>query len=234
MAFPLFNGQLLYQKGSGLYNPDHTRFVLTIPKNASTYIANWTLGNGWNIGNLVDEINNAPFNEIIVILRDPVARWISGISQYLNSYILHPAGPNSPILLNEATVHNQYVTAEKFISWYNPIVERLLFDVIDQFDDHVYPQHFYFAGFENTAPIKFFYMDQTFDSELSSYLRLAPDHTVDKNKGSDSQDIAMLESFFRDRLLIRPELLHRLKKNYKIDYDIIDKHFGARGRRSMR
>ena len=77
--------------GSGILSPDRSRFVVNIPKNASSYVLDWTVNFGWSTA-LAEHCSN--LSEIIVILRDPMDRWISGMSQYVKTYILCPIGPN--------------------------------------------------------------------------------------------------------------------------------------------
>ena len=132
-----------YVLGSGMVSPDLKKFLITIPKNASSLLSSWAGENGWSIGNIKDFDS---IQEAIVVVRNPVDRWISGISQYINTYILHPHGPNGPIFPEELiTDHDLPMTAGEFISLYNPLVERLFFDVIDRFDDHVLSQSDYLA-----------------------------------------------------------------------------------------
>jgi hypothetical protein len=129
-----------YTYGSGILSPNHLQFVVNIPKNASSFVLDWTSRFGWRANQL--DPNAHRVGELIVVLRDPVDRWVSGISQYINTYILSVQGPNGPVFSDEAvSAEFDYVmSADDFVKHYNQLTERLLFDVIYQFDDHVWPQ----------------------------------------------------------------------------------------------
>lgn len=208
-----------YTLGSGLLSPDSQRFIVSIPKNASSYIADWATKNNWSMINL-DSNNNV--NEVIVILRDPVDRWISGITQYINTYILSVHGPNGPIF-NEAdiTEHDYYMSANMLIDQYNQLSERLLFDVISLFDDHVYPQHEFIKDLLPNVPRTYFYIDSTVNNRIGNYLGFEPYNNLDSNASENNAEMKVLQKFFKQRLIERPELRKRLAKHYEEDYNLI-------------
>jgi len=72
--------------GSGHLSPRRNQFYVNIPKNASSYISVWLVNNNWESTTYKNSDN---VGEAIIILRDPVNRWISGISQYLSSYVVN-------------------------------------------------------------------------------------------------------------------------------------------------
>lgn len=208
-----------YQIGAGLIDPGGTRFLLTIPKNASTFMSSWALQNSWLISNIQD---HREIKEVIVILRDPINRWISGIAQYLNTYILQVHGPNGPIFPGDTiTEHDSPMSAEQFIENYNQSVERLLFDVIDRFDDHVYEQNEFIDKIDLPKKKKFFLLEDDLISEISAYLSWEYPGNLDSNAGNTHKDIDVLQQFFRQRLQQRPELVQRIKKHYARDLELI-------------
>jgi hypothetical protein len=163
---------------------------------------------------------------MIVVLRDPVERWISGIAQYINTYILSVEGPNGPIYnVQDMTQYDSPMSAEEWIQNYNQNTERLLFDIITRFDDHVWPQHELFENLLPTVTRKFFYLNSNFDSKISQYLGFAPVTTLDRNRGNAQTNIAKLQDFFRSRLSVRPELQQRIKDAYFQDYKLIREIF---------
>jgi hypothetical protein len=210
-----------YQLGTGMVSPDRTRFLITIPKNASSMLASWSGENGWEISNIKD---HSSLKEVLIPLRDPVDRWVSGISQYINTYILHPHGPNGPVFPGELiTNHDASKTADQFIDDYNYLVERLLLDVIDRFDDHVYEQSGYLQGLDFPDKLTFFLVDPDMITYLSGYLGWRDPINVNDNSGSSDQDICTLQNFFKNRLLDRPELTGRLRKHYIKDYQLLSR-----------
>ena len=154
-----------------------------------------------------------------MILRDPIERWISGIAQYINSYILSVHGPNGPIFPGELCTKYDYgMDARTFIDQYTDVTERLFFDVISRFDDHVWPQHEIIKDILPEVPHKYFMLDHEFDQKIQQYLGWTPATGLDRNQGSANDDNALLQNFFRERLTQRPELQERLRRHYSDDY----------------
>lgn len=215
-----------YGYGSGLISADGKRFIVNIPKNASSYLLNWTGCHGYSAAVVSDLPAVNQIQEMIVVLRDPVERWISGIAQYINTYILSVEGPNGPIYkVQDMTQYDRPMSAEEWIKNYNQNSERLLFDIITRFDDHVWPQHELFENLLPSVPRKFFYLDNSFDHNISQYLGLDPVADLDRNQGSVQTNIAKLQEFFQNRLAVRPELRQRIKDAYFQDYKLIREIF---------
>jgi len=202
--------------GSGVLNPTHDRFIINVPKNASSFVLDWGRQHGWSAA--LAENHSDTITEIIVILRDPVERWISGIAQYINSYILSVHGPNGPIFSGEPlTEHDYGMDAQMFIDQYTDITERLIFDVISRFDDHVWPQNEIIKDVLPQVSRRYFMLDDL-DQQLQQYLGWQPVSCLDRNQGSHSDNNARLQNFFRARLAQRPELHERLRRHYADDY----------------
>lgn len=199
-----------------MLSPDHARFLLNIPKNASSYLSSWSMALGWSATSC--ENLPADVQEMCVILRDPVDRWISGMAQYVNGYILHVQGHD----VYRGVVY-QYVPAAAFIQSYNMIVERLIFDQINRFDDHVWPQSELCADICVGMPRRYIMMDQQFDQHVSQYFDADPVPDLYRNSGADNPDQQALQEFLRDRLVKRPELRERVIKAYASDYDFIER-----------
>ena len=206
--------------GSGMTDPAGERFIINIPKNASSYIHDWAKQQGWRTTLAANEKST---REMIVILRDPVDRWISGIAQYIVTYILNVYGFNGPIYPHEpVTDHDRAISAQDFLDSYNPAVERLLFDVLSRFDDHVWPQHEIIQDVLAGTPRTYFSLADI-DTVLAQYLSWKPVVNPDRNSSRDNPDMLLLQEFFRDRIYrARPELLGRVQKHYHADYALLN------------
>lgn len=217
-----------YGYGSGVLNPNASQFIVNIPKNASSYILDWARHHSWN----TTEIQHAPdvqrVTEVIVVLRDPLRRWISGIGQYLTSYVLNVTGAYS--WETGPGPFDQQISGDEFIAGYNQIVERLLFDNLERHDDHVWPQHEFFRDLLPDVPRTYFYLDNDFDKKFAEYLNFNAIDGLDRNSGDTNPDTEKVQRFIEHRLNIRPELRERVIDAYAKDYQLIEEIFNVRTR----
>ena len=209
-----------YGYGSGILSPDHDRFLVNIPKNASSYMLDWANRHGWTSAVVVD---GNDIKEIIVCVRDPVQRWVSGVGQYLTSYVLNVTGAYS--WETGPGSDDQQISGDDFIANYNQVVERLLFDNLARLDDHVWPQVEFFENLLPAVPRKFFYIDQDFDQRIGEYLGFSPVHNLDRNRADSNPDTHKIQTFIRHRLNTRPELEQRVRQAYARDYKLIKQVF---------
>lgn len=185
--------------GGGLISPDGNYFFLSIPKNASVFVSSVLRQNNWNYSDL--SIYSGP--NVFCIVRDPVERWISGMATYIAANLL---GEN--------------YGSEMFISDYNELVERLIFDNI-VFDDHTTSQ----IEFVNNVPagkhIKFFPADKhKLLNDISKYVNceLKYDLSItNENASKNNFDTNNLVNFFQ-KILIEKKYVDRLKTTYRLDY----------------
>lgn len=124
------------------YIKDRLAYV-NIPKNASTQTKNQFLSNGFEFSYFVEHNNDVSY---IVLLRDPLERWFSGLFEYLKRRHNY-----DDIRLND-----------KFIKKLN---KKLIYD------EHTEHQHYFIRGLplERT---KFFLCDNSLEYKLNQYTKL--------------------------------------------------------------
>ena len=119
--------------------PDTDLMYINIPKNASS----WTKPNlkdwGWEFYNY--HTDNLYHKHAIVVLRDPVERWLSGIAEYMTLY---------------------HVNADP-IPWLDLIFERIAFD------DHTESQVLFIQDI-NINNCTFFLCNEDFKNNFSDFL----------------------------------------------------------------
>ena len=208
-----------YGYGSGHLDANCKRFLVSIPKNASSYIADWAMHYGWSSAIVGDKCNWGNVEEMIVILRDPVERWISGVAQYITSYILNVTGAYSTV--TGPGILHQSLNSDEFIRQYNVIFERLLFDQISRLDDHVWPQHDFFEELIPQVERKYFFVNDNLTSNMANYLKFQPIENLNTNKGTDNLETYNVQKFIQQRLIERQELVDRVKLAYSKDYSLI-------------
>ena len=139
--------------GEGMVSPDKRYFYLNIPKNSSSFIKANLKSVGWEYSN----INEHPNSEVIVALRDPVERWVSGIVEYLYMY-------------HKNTIDN---IVEPFSYEYFPLLGEklglgLLFERIT-FDDHTERQSVFLTNLQ-LSKCHWLYIDKDFSNTFSNFL----------------------------------------------------------------
>jgi hypothetical protein len=199
-----------------MVDPSGLRAYIPIPKNASTSIVESLRNRGWRHTQLPDPVFDV--KEIIVVLRDPIQRWISGIAQYIRTSILSPVGPNGPVFAQSmATSHDYHMEILQFREQYTDLVERIIFDQCDRFDDHVWPQSDFIPDLV-TAQCRYIIMDQFFAQKTNDILQINLQHL---NNNSENWHLLKLQQWFQKRLSFRPELEQRIRERYQRDYDLI-------------
>lgn len=189
-----------YVPGGGLISPKGT-FLLSIPKNASTYLTNLLLANDWEYYNL----NSSPRPvQAMVVLRDPVDRWVSGYATYAASFILG----------------NGY-GSDHFREDYNDLTERMIFDQII-FDDHTTEQVKFIEQIHD-IPTIYFKLNSNLISNLESFLndQLSIDDSIKSNNSKDNYDTHMISEFMAQRLKQDPMLRAKIIEKYQLDYELI-------------
>ena len=182
--------------------PGKDLMYVYIPKNASS----WTKPNlqdwGWEFYNYhTDQLNKTA----IVVLRDPVDRWISGFATYASSWIL-----------------GKDYGSDHFVEDYNSLSDRLIFDNL-VFDDHTTPQSNFVEFLPKVKPVTHFRLGKDTVANISRYAQQNLNISdVDANVSEDHYDQQQISKFIRNRLTNRPDLIERINEQYANDFNLID------------
>lgn len=214
--------------GSGLLSPDNHYFYINISKNASSYMVDVLSRQGWTVARHGHDTCN--WDQVacaLVVLRDPVDRWISGVAQYLVTKILNPVGTNTYHDDSDDTepdTENHAIPATAFVVAYSALIERFVFDNLDLLDDHVWPQHEFFESILPDVPRHYIMLDHSFEQQLE---RVGVKSFVDGDRNASDQHIdhVVLKKFFQDRLHQKPALIKRVQRTYARDYELIRNAF---------
>lgn len=179
-------------------HPDSEFMYVYIPKNASS----WTKPNlkdfGWEFYNYHTDF--LP-KHALVVLRDPVERWLSGIAEYFTLY--HPTFPPC--------------------DWTHSTLD-LVFDRVC-FDDHTEHQISFLHGLD-TDNCTFFLADKDYRCNFSRWVT----ENYNENKydkydyqhvSEDSRERRQFKAIFRNTIL-NSKYLDKIKNYYAEDYALIN------------
>lgn len=210
--------------GGGLLSPDRRRFYINISKNASSYMADILHRQGWSAATYGrKECDWDAITEVLIVLRDPVDRWCSGVAQYLMTRILNSVGYQTHLdTENSYRNEDMPVSARAFLIAYNGLVERLIFDNLDLLDDHVWAQHEFFQDIMPGIARRYIVMDDDFEKKLHS-AGIETFADGDRNSSNNDPDQSILKTFFLEKLQSRRDLMQLVQATYAIDYDYISR-----------
>jgi GNAT superfamily N-acetyltransferase len=184
--------------GTCMSKPNSDLMYINVPKNASS----WTKPNleelGWEFYNYhKDDIKD---RHSIIVLRDPIDRWLSGICEYFTLY--HP----------DANLDN---VGKEF---WDVVIDRVVFD------DHTEKQVYFVEDLDFTNAT-FFMCDATYRIFLEQFLRArgigntysryAYRHTTEES------DIRKKFKKYFKPLIENSKYCEHIKKYYAFDYDLI-------------
>lgn len=183
--------------GECMSHADSDLMYIHIPKNASSWTKPNLLDFGWEFYNYHhDHLNKLA----IVVLRDPVERWLSGIAEYMTLY--HPSFE----FKDQETV-------------------ELVFDRIT-FDDHTECQVKFIDGLDTDRCI-FLRCDTNYRSNFSKLIReYFGDNKYDRYEyqhvSEDSKDRKYFKQIFKNLIDKNPTYLQKVQDHFKVDYDLIN------------
>ena len=170
-----------------------------IPKNASS----WTKPNlrdwGWEFFNYHTDLL---YKDALVVLRDPVDRWLSGIAEYFALY--HP---------HMSTGH------------FTQSVIDLVFDRVT-FDDHTEKQIKFLQGL-NTDHCTFMMCDKNYRKNFSDFIKThCGDNKYDRydyqHVSENSPTRKQFKMLFNEAINDQPKYLQRIQDYFEEDYRLIE------------
>lgn len=185
--------------GACMTTVDQNLMYVQIPKNASS----WTKPNlkdlGWTDYNY--HYNNMYKKHALVVMRDPVERWLSGICEYFALY------------------HETIDTNEFNKTFYDLLMEQIVFD------DHTEQQHYFIEGL-SLNNITFFLCDKDYRVHFGSFLKNQGfDNKYHKYEFQHTTANSLLRSKFKkifEPLLLESKYLNKIKDFYKKDYELMN------------
>jgi len=189
--------------GTCMSKPDSDLMYVNIPKCASS----WTKPNlkdlGWEFYNY--HWDHLYHKHAMVVLRDPVERWLSGVCEYFTLY------------------HRDIDTTQ-----FNQAFFDLLMDQVT-FDDHTEKQIYFIEGLDPTRTT-FFYCNLDYRLYFQQFLRNQGipnkyasynyQHTTENREDGDTRRATFKKIF--STLLDNPKYLNKIKQHYTKDYDLIE------------
>ncbi len=185
--------------GACMTAPEQDLMYVNIPKNASS----WTKPNlkdlGWT--NFNYHYNNFYSKHAMIVLRDPIDRWLSGICEYFALY------------------HTNIDTDQ-----FNSVFYDLLIDQVT-LDDHTEKQFYFIEGLDHNRAT-FFMCDENYRLDFSNFLTEHGHQNKYQryNYQHTTSECAVRSKFKKifEQLLLEPKYLEKIKVHYKKDYELIE------------
>ena len=201
-----FNGEA-YQFGRCLADQDWRLAYVPIEKNVTRVIRSMITPMGFKESDFLSSAKTPATS--LIVLRDPVQRWISGLVEYLLRVYLDRINTQN-------NMTRQNITIQKAL-------EQIVFDL------HTCPQHRFLEGL--TGPRQYIWFDQDQKPELITSLakyfneqgfsnEWTPDKFLPANKLVSQQKRELTQLY--QGILKQPDMLQRIKNFYSKDYELID------------
>ena len=178
---------------------------INIPKNGSSFIQKVLADNAWNNvpEDLISSIAESPSIKKIVVLRDPIERWISGFAQCMS---------DRNINILDLLDNNKFINTVML----NPV-----------FDDHTEYQHRFIGNAQN---LEYIYMQKTRPNEFYRLLAAWIRNTGGIADFDNWQDPVNPANNNANKLAINNKLSVQFNKDtmlkdlHKTDYELFEKY----------
>ena len=186
--------------GACMSRPNTDWMYVNIPKNASSWTKPLLLEQKFEFYNYHSD--KLYHKKALVVLRDPVDRWLSGIAEYFTLYYPHMAAGH-----------------------FTPSVFDLVFDRVT-FDDHTEKQVKFIQGLD-TDHCTFMMCDDKYRQNFSNFVReRMGDNRYDRYEyqhvSDDSPERRQFKILLNEAMLDRPKYLEQIKNYFAADYRLIE------------
>jgi hypothetical protein len=206
MSLGNLNGQV-YRFGKCFTDQDWRLAYVPIEKNVTRVIQSMITPMGFKESDFLESAKTPA--TCLIVLRDPVQRWVSGVVEYLLRVPIDHVNTRN-------NMTRQNLTTEK-------VLEQIMFDL------HTCPQHRFLEGLSGPRQYIWFDQDQKpkLITSLSKYFNeqgFSNEWTPDKFLPANelvTQQKTELTQLYQD-ILTLPDWLQRIKNFYSKDYELID------------
>jgi len=180
--------------GQCMSSPDIDLMYVNIPKNASSWIKSVLSNLNWEHYNYYTDNLNKPS---IVVLKDPVERWLSGIAEYMYLY------------------HGNIDITNLTQSFFDIVFDRI------SFDDHTEKQILFLENIDlNTCT--FFQCNNTLKTTLGHFLNHDFNDYPSKHVTKDDPIRSKFRELFLHELKSNSKYQSQLNLYYAKDYNLIN------------
>jgi hypothetical protein len=186
-----------YVFGSCMSRPDTNLMFINIPKNASSWTKSNLIDQNWEFYNYHND--NLYHKHSIVVLRDPIERWLSGISEYM--FLYHQK-------LDPAHLSNNFF--------------ELIFDRI-AFDDHTESQVLFLQNI-NLNDCTFFLCNNDYKNNFLNFLDkqgMVYSYYENQNVTAHNPIKSQFKNIF-SKALENSKYKYKLEQYFEKDYNLIN------------
>ncbi len=208
----------MHNFGMCLYNKDSEYVYVPIPKNASCFLQyNFEKILGFRHDDFTN-FKNLDDKKYIICLRDPIDRWVSGVSEYLHRYFINPSVNNNPI------IENGYTEQEFFELLDLRVVAKIFKEKI--YDEHTSHQHEFIpdVSFDNMFFLNF---NDAAQGNFSDFFTTVLKKDIDNYAWKNATEEIPTKIKIMDRLNLyyvsnKKKLDNEFFEIYKQDYNLIN------------
>lgn len=201
---------------SGMLSPDGKYFYVNISKNNSSFTKKVLEKLGWAFDTLEDYSGTPQQPTNIVVLRDPMSRWISGITEYMFLYHID--------ILDTFGLYSAEHGFQRLLA--QPLAMSMIFDRVT-FDDHTEKQCAFLFGID-LDDVVWFDAQDSYTEKLSEFLS-SIGYSVDLSdlppENADS-DFESKYNFHSKRKAMKTFITEYMD-TYPVYRDMVQKHFAC-------